>query len=65
MCRMREWTFLVSYPVNLLWLWRRLCEVLGSPDPIGVWLWTGMLVGGVSVAVIQTILGLRKQQSKI
>ena len=64
MRRMREWTFLVSYPVDLLWLWRRLCEVLGSPDPLDVWLWSGLVVGGVIVAVTQTILYLRKYRDK-
>ena len=55
MRRMRAWTFLVSYPVNLLWLWRRACEVLGSPDPISVWLWTALFAGGVGAAIGQTI----------
>ena len=42
--RMHEWTFLVNYPVDLAWLWRRVCEVTGSPDPIGVWLWAGLFL---------------------
>ena len=25
--RMHEWTFLVNYPIDLAWLWRRVCEV--------------------------------------
>jgi hypothetical protein len=42
--RMHEWTFLVNYPVDLPWLWRRICEVIGSPDPISIWLWAGLFV---------------------
>ena len=60
MRRMREWTFLVSYPVDVTWLWRRACEVLGSPDPISVWLWAGLCIGGVGVAASQTIFYWRQ-----
>ena len=43
MRRMREWTFLVSYPDGgFAWLWTRLCEVLGSPSRLGIWLWPGL-----------------------
>lgn len=49
MRRMREWTFMVSYPADFAWLWKRIGEVLGSPDPLGVWLWVGLFVGGVGV----------------
>lgn len=48
MHRMHEWTFLVNYPVDLPWLWKRACEVLGSPDPLGIWLWVGLLVLGIA-----------------
>jgi hypothetical protein len=44
--RMRDWTFMVSYPADFAWLWKRVCEVLGSPDPLGVWLWLGLLLAG-------------------
>ncbi|MEY2484896.1 MAG: hypothetical protein QOH39_544 [Verrucomicrobiota bacterium] len=50
MRRMREWTFLVSYPVDLAWLWKRGSEVIGSPDPLATWIWTGLLLGGLTVA---------------
>ena len=50
MRRMNEWTFLVKYPVSLAWLWHRLGQVLGSPDPIGTWLWSGLFVVGIGVA---------------
>jgi hypothetical protein len=49
--RMHEWTFLVNYPVDLAWLWRRIGEVTGSPDPLGVWLWAGLFVIGFVVIV--------------
>lgn len=50
MRRMREWTFMVSYPADFAWLWKRTCEVIGSPDPLGVWLWAGLFVAGLGVA---------------
>lgn len=50
MRRMREWTFMVSYPADFAWLWKRIGEVLGSPDPLGIWLWVGLFIVGVGVA---------------
>ena len=58
MRRMHEWTFLVSFPVTLPWLWLRICEVLSSPDPIAIWLWTGAFFVGL-IAVVS--LGIRRQ----
>jgi hypothetical protein len=49
MRRMREWTFMVSYPADLAWLWKRTCEVIGSPDPLGIWLWLGLVIVGLGV----------------
>ena len=49
MRRMREWTFMVSYPADFAWLWKRVCEVIGSPDPLGIWLWLGLFVAGLGV----------------
>jgi hypothetical protein len=60
MRRMREWTFLVSYPVDLLWLWRRACEVLGSPDPISQWIWVALFVGGAGLVFGWIILHWRQ-----
>jgi hypothetical protein len=54
MRRMHEWTFLVSYPIDLSWLWLRLCEVLGSPDPIVVWAWIAALLAAI-VAVLYAV----------
>jgi hypothetical protein len=49
MRRMRAWTFMVSYPADLAWLWKRTCEVIGSPHPLGIWLWLGLFVAGLGV----------------
>ena len=45
--RMQEWTFLVGFPADLPWLWKRSCEVFGSPDPLGIWLWAGLFLTGI------------------
>jgi hypothetical protein len=50
MRRMHEWTFLVQSQIDLWWLWNRCREVLGSPDPLGIWLWTGLFAIGVILA---------------
>jgi hypothetical protein len=60
MRRMRDWTFMVSYPADLPWLWKRVCEVLGSPDPLGIWLWLGLLFVGLGVAASFAGAGLRR-----
>jgi hypothetical protein len=57
MRRMRDWTFLVSYPADLPWLWKRICEVLGSPDPLGIWLWLGLLF--VGLGAVASVAGAR------
>ncbi len=54
--RMREWTFLVSYPASFSWLWKRAGEVMGSPEPGAVWLWVALVVVGLGIA---TVLGAR------
>lgn len=67
MRRMREWTFLVSYPADLAWLWKRICEVIGSPDPLCIWLWLGLFVVGLglvaSVAVSRLFPGLARRRT--
>ncbi len=40
-----RWSFLLYYPVTAAWIWQRLSEVTGSPDPIGVWIWTLLVLG--------------------
>jgi hypothetical protein len=51
MRRMSEWTFMVSYPADLPWLWKRIGEVIGSPNPFSIWLWLGLFLIGLGVAV--------------
>ena len=53
--RMHAWTFLVSYPITLPWLWLRVCEVIGSPDPLGVWIWTGAFAIGLLVVACSSL----------
>ncbi len=50
--RMRAWTFLVSYPTTLSWLWKRACEVMGSPRPGAIWLWVGLVAASLGVAIV-------------
>ena len=47
MSRKRDWTFLVNFPSSFAWLWTRICEVIGSPNPLGVWLGVGLFLGGL------------------
>ena len=67
MRRMREWTFMVSYPADFAWLWKRTCEVIGAPDPLGIWLWLGLFVVAVgvvaSVAASQLYRGLARRRT--
>jgi hypothetical protein len=58
MRRMREWTFMVSYPADFAWLWKRICEVIGAPDPLGIWLWLGLFVVGLGAVVSSAALQL-------
>ena len=67
MRRKDEWTFMLSYPADFPWLWKRICEVIGSPDPLGVWLWLGLFAVGVGViaSVALSQLWKRKPASSI
>ena len=47
MRRIRAWKILVSYPADFAWLWTRVCDVLGSPSPLGIWLWPGLVIVGL------------------
>lgn len=47
MHRKSAWEFLVHYPADLPWLWRRSREVMGSPDPLEIWIWVGLVVAGL------------------
>jgi hypothetical protein len=52
MRRMHVWTFLVKGPIDLPWLWKCACEVIGSPDPLGIWLWGSLFAVGLIVATV-------------
>jgi hypothetical protein len=64
MRRMQEWTFLVKYPGSFWWLWQRSGAVLGSPDPIGRWIWAGLFITCVGVAAV-TLLPNRNRTAGI
>ena len=40
-----RWGFLLRYPVTVSWLWQRLSDVTGSPDPLGIWAWSALFLG--------------------
>jgi hypothetical protein len=61
MSRKRDWTFLVSFPSSFAWLWTRVCEVIGSPDPLGVWLWVGLFLGGLGTVAGGFFWNLRRR----
>jgi hypothetical protein len=64
MRRMHAWTFLVSFPEGgFAWLWMRVCEVLGSPSPLGIWLWPGLVIVGLVVAAGVWATGRRKPET--
>ena len=48
--RMHEWNFLVQYAVTLPWIWHKLSDVTGSPDPLGVWVWSALFVAALGLA---------------
>ena len=47
--RVHQLNDIIQYPVTLPWLWRKLSEVTGSPDPLGVWIWTVLIVGALAL----------------
>ncbi len=48
MRRMGAWRILVSFPNgDFAYLWTRVCEVLGSPSALGIWLWPGLVIVGL------------------
>ena len=46
---LHEWNSLVQFPVSLLLIWRKLSDVTGSPDPIGIWMWTLLFLGALAI----------------
>jgi hypothetical protein len=62
--RMQDWTFMVHYPGDFAWLWKRASEVMGSPQRAGVWLWAGLVLGSSLFAGGYGILGLVRRQPR-
>lgn len=60
MARKQDWTFLVSFPSDFTWLWTRICEVIGSPNPLGVWLWMGLVLVGLGMVAGPRVWGFRR-----
>ena len=63
MHRMRAWKILVSYPADFAWLWTRVCDVLGSPSPLGIWLWPALVIVGLVFAAGVWAKGRRKPET--
>ncbi len=49
MARMRLWTFLVNYRVTLPFLFKRSCEVTGSPFLWEIGVWTGLFLFAIVI----------------
>ena len=48
--RLNEWNFLVHYGITFGWIWKKLSDVTGSPDPLGVWVWSLLFCGALGLA---------------
>lgn len=48
--RTRRWSVLLKFPVTFSWLWEKLSEVTGAPDPLGIWLWSSLAMVGLGLA---------------
>ncbi|MGZ5005735.1 MAG: hypothetical protein ACXV8H_09460, partial [Chthoniobacterales bacterium] len=60
--RMQDWTFMVHYSGDFVWLWKRASEVMGSPLDAMVWVWAGLVVGSLLFAGLRALLGLVRQK---
>ncbi len=49
--RTRSWSPLLKVHMTAGLMWDKLSEVTGSPDPLGVWLWSALAVVGVGLAM--------------
>ncbi|MGZ4967474.1 MAG: hypothetical protein ACXV97_09885, partial [Chthoniobacterales bacterium] len=59
---MQDWTFMVHYPGDFAWLWKRASEVMGSPLEAMVWVWAGLVIISLLFAVGRALLGLVRQK---
>lgn len=48
--RANDWNFLVQYPFTLSWMWQRLSEVTGAPHPVGIAIWSGLVLAAFAAA---------------
>jgi hypothetical protein len=48
-----QWNFLVHYDITPAWIWKKLSDVTGSPDPLGVWIWSLLFLGALVLAAWQ------------
>jgi hypothetical protein len=48
--RVRVWSVLLHCDLTPGFLWGKLCEVTGAPDPLGIWLWSILAIAGVALA---------------
>jgi hypothetical protein len=51
--RMGAWNFLVHFDITFAWIWKKLSDVTGSPDPVGVWIWASLFFGALALVVWQ------------
>lgn len=61
MIRMQRWKFLVTYSTDFAWLWEHVCELLGSPNRLGVWLWPALVIVGLCVAAAAGVRAWRNR----
>ncbi len=57
--RAGQWNVLFKFPVTASWLWKRLSEVTGAPDPAGIWMWPALVFGALGLAAWRMIAALR------
>jgi hypothetical protein len=48
--RANDWNFLVQYPFTIPWMWQRLSEVTGASHPVGVVIWSGLVLAAFVAA---------------
>ena len=47
--RAGRWNGLIKFPVTVPWLWEKLSAVMSAPDPVGVWVWCGLVFLGLGL----------------
>ena len=49
--RTRGWSPLLKVHMTAALMWTKLSDVTGSPDPLGVWLWSVLVVVGIALTI--------------